>query len=138
MKALLITDNMEFKTVELPERKYMFQRMAAAIGCERVEFTNPKRLKDEFCMVCDESALLKENPRLNLIATYLCKMDGNTEGIFGNVLIMADKSTPDGIETIGLTERELETVKIMILMYGVGIVYFGYKLMGIDPDLYEE
>lgn len=60
------------------------------IGCEMIESVFCKRLGEDWCMIVDEEGLLGDSPRLNILGSYLYKMDKHKQPIVGNVLIMKE------------------------------------------------
>lgn len=114
MKTLLLRVNNTAEVIELKLKKYLYQSMADAIGAELVEIVQPKFLDDQYCIVCDECGLLKPNPQINIAASWFYGCQEHNCPICGDVIIMKNKFTDDGIETIGLSDSDIETLELLI------------------------
>lgn len=114
MKTLLLETTGVAMEVELKPRKYLYQSMADAIGAELVEIVQPKFLDDKYCIVCDESGLLKPDPQINIAASWLYGYQEHDCPIVGNIIIMKNVFTDDGIDTIGLDDADIVELKAMI------------------------
>lgn len=114
MKALLLRTNGTFEEIELKPKKYLYQSMADAIGAELVEIVQPLFLDDEYCIVCDESGLLKSNPQINVMASWFYGCQEHNCPIYGDAIIMKNKITNDGIETVGLNDGDIGLLKHLI------------------------
>lgn len=114
MKALKLYPNGLTSVVEMPKRNYLFQSMQEVIGCDCVEIVNSAILGEKYCMVCDEEFLLKNKPVVNPIASYLYGMKEHGQPLCGDVLVMKNKFTPDGIDTVGLENEDLAYIHGLI------------------------
>lgn len=114
MKTLLLRTNGAFEEIELKPKKYLYQSMADAIGAELVEIVQPKFFGDYYCIVCDESGLLKPEVKINIIASYLYGYQEHNQPICGDVIIMKNVFTDDGIDTTGLDNTEIAALKLFI------------------------
>ena len=112
MKGLKINANGLVGAYDLHEENYTytFEAMAAAINCDTIDIVHAINLPDPYCMVVDDEGLLKNEPLVNPIASYLYGFLTHGQPICGDVIIMKDKHTPDGIETVGLTKDDLSVV----------------------------
>ena len=91
-----------------------WKAMAEAVGGEYIEVIHAAKLKPPFCMIGDEESKLTGRP-LNLLASMLYGTDTHGEYIAGDVLIMKDRFTPEGLDTVGLNEFDMEEILEHIL-----------------------
>lgn len=68
------------------------------LNCSNIEIVHPMRLNDSFCLVCDEEALLKDSPQINLYASYLYGSEQHRNYICGDVLICKEYNCNDDFE----------------------------------------
>lgn len=94
-------------------------------GCRLVEHVMPRRLYDKLkyssCPTCekgecismlvDEEGLLKEEPIINPIGSYLYEVDKHGCPIVGNILFIGEYLTADGISFSGLSESNFNSLK---------------------------
>lgn len=85
------------------------------IDCDLVEIVRAKNLPEPYVIICDEEFLLKGEPVLNPIASVLYGIRDHGQPICGTVLIGKDRFTDDGIETVGCSRKEVETITGYIL-----------------------
>lgn len=76
------------------------------IGCDCIEIVRPDILKEPYVMVVDEEGLLKEEPRLNCIASFLYGTQNHGQPIVGKALIMKEVATADGVDLTWLDYDE--------------------------------
>ena len=81
------------------------------IGCDLIDITNASHLSDGCVMIVDDEGLLKDDPELNPIATMAYR--GGTP-IVGDVLFMGTEHTPEGVETVGLTNEQVRAITLGI------------------------
>lgn len=107
--------------------EYKFEAFAAAIGCEWIDIVHAANLPEGYCLVVDDEGLLKGQPVVNLIASYLYGTQEHGQPLCGDVLIAKDEYTPDGLETVGLEEADFYKVMDVLTngnaQYGVRNVY---------------
>lgn len=115
MKTLLLKTNGIFEEIELKPKKYLYQSMADAIGAELVEIVQPKFLDDQYCIVCDECGLLKPNHQINIAASLLYGYQEHDCPIVGDIIIMKNVFTDDGIDTVGLDDADIVELKAMLI-----------------------
>lgn len=84
------------------------------IGCSCIDIVQPMGLTEEYCMIVDDEALLKESPIINPIASFLYGVRRHGQPICGHVLIGKNLWTDDGLETVGMTETEIDRVLKLI------------------------
>ena len=89
------------------------------IKCKCIDIVNPYALKDyeplkDLCLVVDDEGLLKEEPKVNPIASLLYGVDKHGQGIFGDALVCKNIYTEDGIETGSLTIEEVQLLDFKV------------------------
>ena len=84
------------------------------IGCDMVEIVHARYLPEPYCIICDEEFLLKDEPKLNAIASLMYGTQEHGHPICGTVLIGKDKYVEDGLETVGYDETEVGLVNSII------------------------
>lgn len=114
MKTLLLRVSNTAEVIELKPKKYLYQSMADAIGAELVEIVQPKFLDDQYCIVCDECGLLKPSPQINIAASWLYGYQEHDCPIVGDIIIMKNVFTDDGIDTVGLDDVDIVELKAML------------------------
>ena len=70
-------------------------------------------LKD-ICLVVDDEGLFKEKPTVNTLASLLYGVLEHGQPIVGNVLVCKDFHTPDGTETVGLTDGDIIALDLVL------------------------
>lgn len=136
MKVIEIKPYRRPKVIDLDERVQLYVAMREAIGCEMVEIVRPKGLKGEYCFVCDESALLKDKPVINALASYLYGYCNHGNPICNTVLVMKEELGPDGLELVGLDEEDernlmhLFNQQFMTACVKVEHAFIGFEYLG--------
>lgn len=67
----------------------------------------PRRLPPPYCMLVDESGILKDLPN-NMIGSYLYQTDLHGYPIVGDIYIMREEGTKSNIHVTGLTDDEVD------------------------------
>jgi hypothetical protein len=106
MLALKITTNSEVETIDVKEP--LHKTIREALG-GYLEVVHPKRLPKPYCMIVDEEGLLKEL-ELNPLGCYLYETDIHRQPIVGDIIIMREKFTLDGIALDGLHESDIDSI----------------------------
>lgn len=107
-KAIVIKTDGTIRIIDAPDDPgWMWMR--DNIGCEWIEFVRPRRLPAGFVMVVDEEGLLKEN-KFNCHGSYLYEYEKHGQPIVGDVMILKEVETDDGMNCVGLTEKEAEQI----------------------------
>lgn len=119
MKALVIRANGMAEYVEFPKKgedKLRWYYETLGIGCidivrphgleEVAETYGLKSLLGKFSLVVDDEALLKEKPQLNVIASLLYGVDKHGQPLFGDVMVVKDEVTEEGIDSVGMSDGE--------------------------------
>ncbi len=106
MKALKISTNLEIEAVELSEPLY--KSIRNELG-GYLEVVRPMKLVRPFCMIVDEEGLLKNLP-LNPLGCWLYGTEEHLQPIVGDIIIMAEMDSIDGIIFKGLTDTQIESL----------------------------
>lgn len=125
MKLIKITTKNEISVHEFPEGNYSEQNKALRklIGpkCDIYEHVMPRRLYDELggsnkvgkdkgscvSMLVDEEGLYHDLDS-NTVGSYLYESDKHGCCIMGNILIVGEQQTHDGIDFCGMSEQQFE------------------------------
>ncbi|MCD8150552.1 MAG: hypothetical protein LUE92_13550 [Clostridiales bacterium] len=123
MKIIRITTNNEISTHEFPKGNHFTQNEAIRklIGpkCDLYEHVMPNRLYKVLggsnkasgvmgscvSMLIDEEGLYHDL-ELNTVGSYLYETDMHGSVIVGNILIVGEVWTPDGIDFCGISEEQ--------------------------------
>ncbi len=129
MKILKVSTDMEISAHEFPEGDYYDQNRAlrALIGddCELYQMVYPHRLYTQLhhsnkasripgesvFMLVDEEFLLKDNPVLNIVGSYLYGTDEHGSPIAGNVLFVGEVDKDGEVSFCGLSESTFSRLK---------------------------
>lgn len=76
------------------------------IGCRTIDIVTLQCLGDLYCMVVDDEGLFVDKPHLNAFASYLYGSHMHGQPIVGDVVLMKNVQTPDGVETVWLSKEE--------------------------------
>ena len=111
MKALKIKTDFTSEVVEITGEP-LYKAMAKEIGCEVIEYCKLHWLPeaDHLAIVCDEEFLFRDKPVLNINASVLYGAAEHGQALCGDVLIVREKWTHDGIETVGLTDADVQLI----------------------------
>lgn len=104
----------------------LYKAMANEIGCEWIEFVKMHGIgkpAEFYAMVCDEEFLLKEEPQVNKLASILYGVHDHGQVICGDVLIVREKHTPDGIESVGLADPDVGLFDAIMGIVGVEVLH---------------
>lgn len=111
MKGLKLHTNGMIEEYQLPEADQNYIRLQRAIDCDCIDIVHAKNLKEPYCLVVDDEGLLKEEPEMNLVASYLYGALDHGQPLCGDAIIMKDRFTDDGIDTVGLDDEDLEYLR---------------------------
>lgn len=90
------------------------------IGCDCIDIVEAYGLSEDvygleapeeisnLCLVVDDEGLFKSEVKVNVLASLLYGYDMHGQPIVGDVLVCKNQYTEDGIETVGLTDDEIE------------------------------
>lgn len=106
MLGLKLNTNGLVMAYELPEEKENYIALQKSIDCDCIDIVHPVNLPYPYCLVVDDEGLLKAEPQINLVASYLYGMLEHGQPLCGDCIIMKDKETNYGLETVGLEEKD--------------------------------
>ena len=111
MKALKIKTDFTSEVVEI-KGEPLYKAMAKEIGADWIEYCRLHWIPeaDHLAIVCDEEFLFKDKPLLNINASVLYGAAEHGQPLCGDVLIVREKHTSDGIETVGLTDADIQMI----------------------------
>lgn len=90
------------------EKEGVLQFCYREIGCDLIDIAPTQYLKSPYIMIADDEGLLKNDPHLNIIGSYLYGIQDHGNPIVGDTLIMKEK----GAEILWLTKEETDAVMI--------------------------
>ena len=109
MKAIKISvgDNLHnrIEVVDIEDTEPHYKAFAKAIESDWIEYVRTS-LPAPYCMIAGEEAKLTGQPP-NILASYLYGTHQHGDTVNGDVIIMKDVNTPDGIETAGLEQDDV-------------------------------
>lgn len=108
MKGLKLYTDGRIEEYELSKERETYIALQKAIDCSCIDIVHAVNLGDPYCLVVDDEGLLVEHPMANIVASYLYGILDHGQPLCGDVIIMKDKHTPDGIETVGLDEEDFK------------------------------
>ncbi len=106
MKAMVITTNCKISIIEVHEP--LHKGLQEAIG-GYIELVHPKGLRRPFCMLVDEDGLRKKllpNP----LGCLLYETYRHGQPIVGDIAIVREKWSPDGIVFDSLTDDDIRSL----------------------------
>ena len=104
MKALKITSDCIVTEIDIKEP--LHKTIREELG-GYLETVRPRRVPFPLTMIVDEEGLLKDLP-LNPIGCYMYETDKHNHPIVGDIIIMREEMTNDGIVLIGLEQSHIE------------------------------
>jgi len=128
-KGMLINPSGFVEMVEFPTELPVEERLRwyyDVLGCDLVTFVQPYGLEaiakeyglksyiGKYCMICDDEALLKEQPHANPVASLLYGVLNHGQPLFGKVLVAKNEETIDGMDTVGLDEEDAKALMVSI------------------------
>lgn len=110
MMGLKISTTSELEKVEAKEPIHASIRKELG---GYIEIVRPRRLTAPYCMIVDEEGLLKGLP-INPIGCYLYETDKHMQPIVGDIIIMREVSTFDGISLSSLSDEDINSLENML------------------------
>jgi hypothetical protein len=104
MLALKITTNSDVEKIDVQEP--LHKTIRDVLG-GYLEVVHPKRLPEPYCMIVDEEGIIKEL-ELNPVGCYLYETDIHRQPIVGDIILMREKMTVDGILLDGLRDSDVD------------------------------
>ena len=109
MKAIKISVRSDLhntvEVVDVKDTEPRYKAFAKAIGAEWIEYPRT-RLPKPYCMIADEESKLTGRPP-NILASFLYGTHEHGDTINGDVIIMKEKMTPEGLETEELEQDDI-------------------------------
>jgi len=103
MKGIKIPTVGAYEVIELGEP--MYKSLQAAIG-GYAEIVHPRGLPRPYCMMVDEEGFLKKKPK-NQVGSYLYETHIHNQPIVGDIVIVKVGDTPEGSDTVGLSDDDI-------------------------------
>jgi len=107
MKALKVTTDGVIETIEVSVP--LHKTVGKIVG--GFEIVRPRRLKRPLCMIVDDVGLMKGLP-FNPVGSYYYQTDMHGSPIVGDIVIMKEQMSYDGIDLIGLEDEEITELAI--------------------------
>lgn len=126
MKAVMIKANGLLQVTDFPEEGDKLHWYYDQIGCRCIDIVRPYGLErvarmydlkayyDKFSMVVDDEGLLVEEPQVNVIASLLYGADDHGQVLCGDVIVVKDEETEEGIDSVGLNDAEVNMLAVAI------------------------
>lgn len=103
----------EVKEFEATPSKPLYKVLGSEVG-GYIEIVRPKfayktgMFKPNMCFICNEEGLMISGLEINEVATLLY---GMTQPILGNIVILNEFMTPDGMDLGGLSDADIAYLK---------------------------
>ena len=110
MKALKITSGCVITEIDVKEP--LHKTIGEELG-GYFETVRPRRVPFPLTMIVDEEGLLKGLPH-NPIGCYMYETDKHNQPIVGDIIIMREEMTNDGIVLIGLEQSHIDDLLPLI------------------------
>ena len=105
-KAIKLYTNGTIDIIDVPQQRRLLDWFYQQIGCDCIETVYPRGLEEPYMMVMDGEALLKDEPVINFIASWLYETQKHGHPICGAVLILRKEWGFDGYDIVGIPEDE--------------------------------
>lgn len=105
--AIKLHTNGAFDIIEVPNQKSLLDWFYQQIECDCIETVYPRGLEEPYMMVMDGEALLKDEPVINFMASWLYQTQEHGHPICGTVLVMQREWSPDGYNVGGIPENQV-------------------------------
>lgn len=107
MKVLLITTSNTISVEEI-NTEPKWQAFAKLLGCSWIEIVHPRGLQSPLCMIVDEEGLLCDEPKINLVGSFLYGTHIHGSPIVGDIVIAAEGFVDEGVDIVGLDDNEIQ------------------------------
>lgn len=94
------------KIIEKQKGDEVLQFCYREIGCDLIDIAPTKYLPEPYIMIVDDEGLLKADPDVNFLGSYLYGIQDHGMPIMGNALIMKEQ----GQNIVWLSEEECQNV----------------------------
>lgn len=100
-KAIKLNTNGSMEIVDVPEQNFL-EWCHRQIDTDLIENIYPRGLSKPYMLVADEEALLKDQPVINFLASWLYETQNHGHPICGTVLVMQQVINEHGFDTDGI------------------------------------
>jgi len=107
--AILLKETGEIEVIDVPENKGL-QFYYKNIECDMITIVNAMYLGKKYSLVADDEGLLQAEPKVNMLASILYGYLQHGHYLVGNVLVMKDEFTDEGLDTVGLDKAEAAVI----------------------------
>lgn len=87
-----------------------FHWLGEQIGTDIIQTVHARGLKRPYLILCDEEGLFRGRPTINFLGSWLYQTQKHGEPIVGDVMIVKEVSTPEGMDIGGMSASEAEVV----------------------------
>ena len=109
MRGVVVTTNNELYVKEFAPPLY--QSIGEVVG-GWIEIVRPRGLKHRLVMVVNEEGLLRNLP-LNVFGSILYGFHIHGNPIVGDIVIMKEDYTVDGLDFVELTDSDIQEIKVL-------------------------
>ena len=113
-KAIKLRTDGHIEIIDVPQQRSLLDWFYLQLGCGSIENVYPRGLKEPYMMVVDEEGLLKDQPIINFLGSYLYETQKHGHPIVGTVLVMQRVMTWDGPDIGGIPEEEAMALAVSI------------------------
>lgn len=111
MKGIVVTTKFEMRVQEFSEPAY--KSIGEAVD-GWIEIVHPVRLGRPYCMVVNETGLLRNLP-VNILGSFLYRTDIHGSPIVGDIVLLKEGINSDGeYDLLGLNEQDIEYLRILV------------------------
>lgn len=108
--AILLKETGEIEVINVPTENKGLQFYYQNINCDLITIVNAMYLGKKYSLVADDEGLLKAEPKVNMLASILYGYLQHGQYLVGNVLVMKDEFTDEGLDTVGLDKAEAAVI----------------------------
>ena len=114
VKGIVVTTDNKISVQQYEEPLY--KTIGKTVG-GYIEIVRPRGLPDPYCMVVNEEGLLMDLP-LNITGSKLYGTQDHGFPIVGNIVILAEGETDDGIDLISVPDNEIDRMISALSLIG--------------------
>jgi len=108
--AVRIGSNMEITKVRPEEGESFLDFCYRSIDCSCIEIVRVNGLPSDLVMVVDDEAMLVDKPMINFVGSFLYGTQKHMSPICGNILIVREALTDNGIDLVLMDEKTADLV----------------------------
>ena len=113
-KAIKLRTDGHVDIIDVPQQRSLLSWFYTQIGCSCIENVYPRGLQEPYMMVVDEEGLLKDDPVINFLGSYLYETQEHGHPIVGTALVMQRVLTYDGPDIGGIPDQEAQKLAFAI------------------------